>query len=309
MDSRKEAPHMTKIGFIGIGNMGRPMALNLHKAGFSVQVFDVSAAAMAEASKEGMRVAASIVDCVTDVDFVVTMLPSGKHVEELYLGKKGILETVRAGTVLIDSSTIAPVTAQKVGKAAVATNPGKKLEILDAPVSGGTGGAMAGTLTFMVGGNAETFAKAKPILEKMGKNIFHCGESGTGQITKICNNMLLAIHMIGTSEAINLGRNAGIDPKTLSAVMAQSSGRNWSLEVYNPLPGVMENSAATRGYTGGFAVDLMAKDLVLAQEAALQTQTATPLGKVALDLYRMQSRAGKGGLDFSSIIQFLQPEA
>lgn len=291
------------VGFIGIGNMGRPMAQNLAKAGYQVTVFDLSPAALKAATDAGLKVAHSIADCVKGAQFVITMLPSSPHVEALYGSEGKLLELAPKGAVLIDSSTIAPASAQKVAQEASK----KAFEMIDAPVSGGTAGAAAGTLTFMVGGAEATFKKAQPLLQKMGKNIFHCGASGTGQITKICNNMLLAIHMIGTSEAINLGRNAGIDPKKLSEVMAQSSGRNWSLELYNPLPGVMENAPASRGYSGGFAVDLMAKDLGLAQEAALATQTATPLGKMALDLYRMQSRNGGGGLDFSSILEFLQP--
>lgn len=292
------------VAFIGIGNMGRPMAQNLAKAGYQVSVFDLSPAAIKAATEAGLKVATSIADCVKNAQFVITMLPSSPHVEGLYGDEGKLLELVPKGAVLIDSSTIAPASAQKVAAEAIK----KGFEMIDAPVSGGTAGAAAGTLTFMVGGSDATFKKAQPLLQKMGKNIFHCGANGTGQITKICNNMLLAIHMIGTSEAINLGRNAGIDPKKLSEVMAQSSGRNWSLEVYNPLPGVMESAPASRGYSGGFAVDLMAKDLGLAQEAALATQTATPLGKMALDLYRMQSRNGKGGLDFSSILEFLQPK-
>lgn len=291
------------VAFIGIGNMGRPMAQNLAKAGYQVTVFDLSPAALKAATDAGLKVAHSIADCVKGAQFVITMLPSSPHVESLYCGEGKLLELAPKGAVLIDSSTIAPASAQKVAQEASK----KVFEMIDAPVSGGTAGAAAGTLTFMVGGAEATFKKAQPLLQKMGKNIFHCGASGTGQITKICNNMLLAIHMIGTSEAINLGRNAGIDPKKLSEVMAQSSGRNWSLEVYNPLPGIMEAAPASRGYSGGFAVDLMAKDLGLAQEAALATQTATPLGKMALDLYRMQSRNGAGGLDFSSILEFLQP--
>jgi 3-hydroxyisobutyrate dehydrogenase len=292
------------VGFFGIGNMGLPMALNLHKSGCQVHVFDLSELALKKAAEGGLNVAASVSECVRNADFVVSMLPSGRHVEDLYLGREGILTQVKPNTLLIDSSTISPASAQKVAKAALEKN----LDLLDAPVSGGTAGAAAGTLTFMVGGESRAFEKAQPMLKKMGKNIFHCGASGTGQVTKICNNMLLAIHMIGTSEAINLGRNAGIDPKKLSAIMGQSSGRNWSLEVYNPFPGVMESSPASRGYTGGFSVDLMAKDLGLAQEVALGTQTITPLGKIVLDLYRLQSRAGQGQLDFSSILQYLQPE-
>jgi 3-hydroxyisobutyrate dehydrogenase len=177
--------------------------------------------------------------------------------------------------------------------------------MIDAPVSGGTGGAQAGTLTFIVGGSQQDFERAQPILECMGKNIFHAGESGAGQVAKICNNMLLAIHMIGTSEALNLGTRHGLEPAVLSEIMQKSSGRNWSLEVYNPYPGVMENVPSSREYQGGFAVDLMTKDLGLAAEAGLESKTSTPLGNTALNLYRMWSEAGNGKIDFSSIINFL----
>jgi 3-hydroxyisobutyrate dehydrogenase len=227
------------------------------------------------------------------------MLPSGKHVSDLY--SEEFISSLQSNTLLIDSSTIDAVTARSVATLAVS----KGCRMIDAPVSGGTGGAQAGTLTFIVGGTQEDFERAKPILECMGQNIFHAGDSGAGQVAKICNNMLLAIHMIGTSEALNLGIRHGLDAKVLSEIMQKSSGRNWSLEVYNPYPGVMENAPASKEYTGGFAVDLMAKDLGLAAEAGLETRTATPLGNTALNLYRMWSEAGNAKIDFSSIIQFL----
>lgn len=291
-----------KIAFIGVGNMGSPMAANLVKAGFTVSVYDLSAAAVEATVKLGAHKASSIADCVKDKDVVISMLPSSPHVLKLYLEEAKILELVKAGTLLVDCSTIAPEAARKVARAAEA----QKLEMVDAPVSGGTGGALAGTLSFMVGGTAATFQKVKPILEKMGKNIFHAGDAGAGQVAKICNNMLLAIHMIGTAEALNLGIANGMDPKKLSEIMKQSSGRNWSLEVYNPVPGVMENVPSAKDYQGGFAVDLMAKDLGLATEAALATQVPTPLGSLARDLYRLHSRNGAGRLDFSSILKLVK---
>ncbi len=227
------------------------------------------------------------------------MLPSGKHVAELYTEE--FIRQLKPDTLLIDSSTIDAVTARSVAQLAAS----KGCRMIDAPVSGGTGGAQAGTLTFIVGGKQEDYEKARPVLKCMGQNIFYAGTSGAGQVAKICNNMLLAIHMIGTSEAINLGIKNGLDPKILSEIMQKSSGKNWSLEVYNPYPGVMENAPASREYSGGFAVDLMTKDLGLAAEAGLESKTSTPLGNTALNLYRMWSDAGNGKIDFSSIIQFL----
>ena len=295
---------MSKIGFIGIGNMGKPMAINLHKAGNEVTVFDVNVDAIRSAAELGLKAGTSVAHTVKDADFVITMLPSSPHVEKLYLGDGQLLTHAPKAALLIDCSTIATAVAQKVATDAAS----KGFNMLDAPVSGGTNGATAGTLTFMVGGSATNFANAQPIFAKMGKNIFHAGESGAGQTAKMCNNMLLAIHMIGTAEAINLGVNCGMDPKKLCEIMSQSSGRNWSLEVYNPFPGLMPNAPASKNYEGGFAVDLMAKDLGLATEAALATQTSIPLGDSARDLYRIHSRHGAGRLDFSSILEFLQPK-
>jgi len=291
----------TKIAFIGVGNMGSPMAHNLVKATFEVSVFDVMPEALKTAAAFGARPAGSVADCVKGADYVITMLPSSPHVLKLYIDETKLIDLLPKGTTLIDCSTIAPEAARKVELAARA----KGLEMVDAPVSGGVGGAVAGTLSFMVGGKATTFERVKAILAKMGKNIFHAGESGSGQVAKICNNMLLAIHMIGTSEALNLGVANGMDPKKLSEIMGQSSGRNWSLEVYNPYPGVMENVPSSKGYQGGFAVDLMAKDLGLATEAALATLSSTPMGSLARDLYRLHSKLGNGRLDFSSIRELL----
>jgi 3-hydroxyisobutyrate dehydrogenase len=290
---------MAKIAFIGLGNMGSGMAANLVKKGHQVKGYDLSEIALKSLSDCGGIACISAKDAAQDSEVVITMLPSGKHVSDLY--SEEFISSLQSNTLLIDSSTIDAVTARSVATLAVS----KGCRMIDAPVSGGTGGAQAGTLTFIVGGTQEDFERAKPILECMGQNIFHAGDSGAGQVAKICNNMLLAIHMIGTSEALNLGIRHGLDAKVLSEIMQKSSGRNWSLEVYNPYPGVMENAPASKEYTGGFAVDLMAKDLGLAAEAGLETRTATPLGNTALNLYRMWSEAGNAKIDFSSIIQFL----
>jgi len=289
------------IVFIGLGNMGLPMAQNLVKAGFAVSGHDLVPASVDKLIASGGVSSADSMAAVAVAKVVITMLPASKHVEGLYLSDKGILAHARAGTLLIDCSTIAPEAARKVASAAQA----KGFAMLDAPVSGGTGGAAAGTLTFMVGGSTEAFAQAKPYLEKMGKAIFHAGASGSGQTVKVCNNMLLGILMIGTAEAIRLGMANGMDAKVLSEVMSKSSGRNWALEVYNPCPGVMETAPASKGYAGGFGVDLMLKDLGLAVENALTTGSSVPLGALARNLYDIHSKSGAGGLDFSSIFNLL----
>ncbi len=292
----------TKIAFIGLGNMGKPMAINLQKAGHSLCVYDLNQAAVAELKTHGASAATSVAQAVSQADVCITMLPSSPHVQSVYVGEGQLLAHAKKGALLIDCSTISPQVAKEV--AAQAQKSG--FEMIDAPVSGGVGGATAGTLTFIVGGKTNSFEKAKPILSHMGKNIFHAGENGSGQVAKICNNMLLAIHMIGSSEAINLGIANGIDPKTLSDIMKVSSGGNWSLEKYNPHPGIMEGVPASRQYAGGFGVDLMSKDLGLAMEAALHTKTNTPLGALAQQIYSLHSCAGNGQLDFSSVIQFLK---
>jgi 3-hydroxyisobutyrate dehydrogenase len=229
---------------------------------------------------------------------VITMLPSSPHVKTVYLGSDGVLAGVRPSVTLIDSSTIDPHTAREV--AVLAAQHGNPMA--DAPVSGGTGGAEAGTLTFMVGGDAGVFENIAPVLRHMGKNIVHCGESGTGQVAKICNNLLLGITMIGVSEAMNLGTALGIDAKVLAGIINTSSGRCWSSDTYNPYPGVMENVPAARGYTGGFGADLMLKDLGLAVDAAKLSKQPAVLGALAQQLYQMFSAQGAGGQDFSAII-------
>ena len=284
---------MSQIAFIGLGNMGGPMAQNMLKAGYQVTVFDLSPTAIQTLANAGATVATSAQDAVRNANIVISMLPASRHVEALYLGENGLLAHIPKGTLVIDCSTIAAQTAINVAK--VATSLG--LTMLDAPVSGGTGGAIAGTLTFIVGGEATDLERARPILTAMGKNIFHAGGHGAGQTAKICNNMLLGIQMIGTAEALALGVANGLDPHVLSDIMVKSSGRNWSLELYNPYPGVMENVPASRGYSGGFGVDLMLKDLGLATETALNAQASIPLGEMARNLYALHSKAGAGGLD------------
>lgn len=287
------------VAFIGLGNMGLPMALNLIKAGFSVSGHDLVASQVEKFVAGGGVTEADSMAAVAKAKVVITMLPASRHVESAYLGGQGILARAKAGTLLIDCSTIAPDSARKVAAAAIE----RGFTMLDAPVSGGTAGAAAATLTFMVGGPEQGLAAARPYLEKMGKAIFHAGASGAGQTVKMCNNMLLGIQMIGTCEAIRLGMANGLDPKMLSEIIGKSSGRNWALEVYNPCPGVMENVPASRGYSGGFGVDLMLKDLGLAVENALSSGSSVPLGALARNLYNMHSQSGSGGLDFSSIFQ------
>ncbi|SAI10630.1 3-hydroxyisobutyrate dehydrogenase [Bordetella trematum] len=294
---------MSSIAFIGLGNMGAPMALNLVKAGHALTVFDLSPNAVRQLTDAGARAAASAADAIKGADIVITMLPASKHVEGVYL-EQDLLGQIGAGTLVIDCSTIAPDSARKVAQAAQA----RGLEMIDAPVSGGTGGAAAGTLTFIVGGPQAALERARPVLEKMGKNIFHAGDAGAGQVAKICNNMLLGILMAGTAEALALGVANGLDPKVLSDIVAKSSGRNWATELYNPWPGVMEHAPASKGYAGGFGVDLMLKDLGLAAESALSSRSAIPLGELARNLYSLHSNGGSGGLDFSSIVNLYASE-
>lgn len=293
---------MSKIAFIGLGNMGAPMALNLVKAGHEVAVFDLVAAAMEAVVKAGARGARSAADAASGAQVVISMLPASQHVESLYLGENGLLTCIADGALVIDCSTIAPQAARKVAEAALA----RGLDMVDAPVSGGTGGAVAGTLTFIVGGEAAVFERARPVLEQMGKNIFHAGASGAGQVAKIANNMMLGIQMAGAAEALALGVANGLDPVVLSDIISKSSGRNWAFELYNPWPGVMESAPAARGYAGGFGVDLMLKDLGLAAEAAMGSRAVVPLGELARNLYALHSAQGNGKLDFSSIVNLIR---
>ncbi len=292
-----------KIGFVGLGNMGNPMARNLIRNGHAVKGYDVVPALLDKAVSQGVARATSVADCVAGSEVVITMLPSSPHVRSVYANETGVLAHAKPGMLLIDSSTIDPLTAREVAFDALA----KGIAMVDAPVSGGTGGAEAGTLTFMVGGDAKHYEAAKAILVAMGKNIVHCGGSGNGQVAKICNNMMLAIEMIATSEGMTLAAKLGMDPKVFAGIVNTSSGRCWSSDTYNPYPGVLENAPASRGYSGGFGADLMLKDLTLVTEAAKQAKVPVLLGAIAQQVYQKHSADGHGGKDFSSVIlQYLK---
>ncbi|MEO9335101.1 3-hydroxyisobutyrate dehydrogenase [Ectopseudomonas guguanensis] len=290
---------MTQIAFIGLGHMGLPMARNLLKAGYPLKVFDLVRSAVDTLAGEGAVAAESAADAGDQAQVVISMLPASRHVEGLYLGEEGLLARLPAGTLVIECSTIAPESARKVHAAARE----RGVALLDAPVSGGTAGAAAGTLTFMVGGEAQALEKARPILTAMGRNIFHAGPDGAGQVAKVCNNQVLAVQMIATAEAMALGVANGLEPAVLAEIMRQSSGGNWTLEKYNPWPGVMESAPASKGYSGGFMAELMAKDLGLAQETASHSGNSTPMGALALQLYRLLLKQGKGKQDFSVVQQ------
>lgn len=287
-----------KIGFIGLGHMGNPMARNLIKHGHKLKVYDVVPDLVRKLTEAGAAAAESIPAAAHDVDMVITMLPSSPHVRNVYSTRGGLLDAIAPGTLLIDSSTIDPITSREVAIDAG----GKNCPMVDAPVSGGVGGAEAGTLTFMVGGEASAFETAKPVLQCMGKNIVHCGGAGNGQVAKICNNMMLAIEMIATSEGMTLAAKLGMDPKVFAGIVNTSSGRCWSSDTYNPYPGVLENVPASRGYSGGFGADLMLKDLTLVTDAAKVAKQPVLLGALAQQIYQKHSADGHGGKDFSSVI-------
>lgn len=299
---------MATIAFIGLGNMGAPMAANLVRNGHDVSVFDLIPEAVSALAALGAKAAASAEQACSGAEFVISMLPAGKHVESLYLDQ-GLLDVVPASAILVDTSTIDADTARKLS--AAASRQGKSM--VDAPVSGGVAGAAAGTLSFMCGAaDPEVFEKVKPLLLDMGKNVFLAGGPGAGQVAKACNNMLLSILMIGTSEALNLGAKNGLDPAVLSDIMLASSGKNWVLEVYNPCPGLMANAPASRDYEPGFMSELMLKDLRLAMAAADDSKAVTPLGDLACDLYSRHVSQGMAKKDFSSIFQTvenLKPES
>jgi len=293
---------LQSLGFIGLGNMGSHMARNLLKAGHPLVVFDLNSAAVDAAKNAGATAVASPKAVAERCDTIITMLPSSPHVLDVYLNSKdAIIHGLRPRTLCIDSSTIDPDTSRQV--AAVVDK--KNAFMVDAPVSGGVGGAEQATLTFMVGGGAEAFQAAQPILKLMGKNIVHCGASGTGQVAKICNNLILSISMVAVSEGMNLGVKLGMDPGKLAAIINTSSGRCWSSDSYNPCPGVMPNVPSSRGYTGGFGVDLMKKDVGLAVAAAARANANLPMGALSHQLYSLLSAQGYGQRDFSSIYEYL----
>jgi 3-hydroxyisobutyrate dehydrogenase len=288
-----------KIGFVGLGHMGGPMVANLLKAGHTVTAFDLSAPALDEAKRAGASLASSPRVAAEGAEVVITMLPAAAHVKAVYLNDDGVLAGVAKGVPLIDSSTIDPATARLVADAAAKQgNP-----FADAPVSGGVVGAQAGTLTFMVGADEALFEKLRPVFAGMGKNMVRCGETGTGQVAKLCNNLLLGISMIGVAEAMQLGENLGIDPGKLASIINTSTGRCWSSDTCNPYPGIVETAPASRGYSGGFGADLMLKDLGLAVDAARSVKQPVMMGALAQQLYQSMSLQGLGGLDFSGIIK------
>ncbi|NVZ23498.1 3-hydroxyisobutyrate dehydrogenase [Pseudomonas costantinii] len=287
-----------KIAFIGLGNMGAPMARNLIKAGHALNLFDLNQTVLKELAELGGTISDSPRDAANGAELVITMLPAAAHVRSVWLGEDGVLASIGKGVPAVDCSTIDPQTIRDVAAAAAKIG----VTVADAPVSGGTGGASAGTLTFMVGATPELFATLQPVLAQMGRNIVHCGDVGTGQIAKICNNLLLGISMVGVSEAMALGDALGIDTQVLAGIINSSTGRCWSSDTYNPWPGVIETAPSSRGYTGGFGADLMLKDLGLATEAARQAKQPVILGAVAQQLYQSMSQRGEGGKDFSAII-------
>jgi 3-hydroxyisobutyrate dehydrogenase len=295
---------MARIGFIGLGNMGLPMAQNLLKAGHTLHGFDLNKAQVEKLVGAGGKAADSANAAVASVDVVLTMLPAGEHVRKVYLGESGILSAVSPGALLIDSSTIDVETARAV----IAAAESRGLAMLDAPVSGGVGGAQAGTLTFMVGGSDAAFARAKPILELMGKTIVHAGGPGNGQAAKICNNMILGVSMIVVSEAFVLAEKLGLDAQKLFDISSKSSGQCWSMTSYCPVPGLVPSSPANRDYQAGFTAAMMLKDLKLAQEAARAAGATTPLGAQAAEIYSRYAASGEAGRDFSGIIRFVRGE-
>jgi 3-hydroxyisobutyrate dehydrogenase len=290
---------MAKVAFIGLGNMGGPMAANLLKAQHQVTGFDLSASALNAIVDKGGKGAVSAAEAVKGAEVVITMLPAGKHVREVY--ETQVLPNAAKGALLIDCSTIDVDSARHV--AALADKAG--LEMIDAPVSGGVGGATAGTLTFMVGGPAAAFDKAKPFLQQMGKNIVHAGAAGNGQAAKICNNMILGVSMIAVSEGFMLAKRLGLDAQKLFDVASTSSGQCWSLTNYCPVPGPVPTSPANRDYQAGFTAAMMLKDLMLAQQAAQASGASTPLGAEAAQLFNLFVNAGNAGKDFSGIIRML----
>src|SRR6195256_3547861 len=293
---------MARIGFIGLGNMGLPMAQNLLRAGHAVAGFDLNAETSERLTASGGTRANSAAEVCRDAEIVITMLPAGEHVRDVYLGDAGVLAAAAPATLFIDSSTIDVETSRAVAQAAE----GRGLPMVDAPVSGGVAGAEAATLTFMVGGSSEAFARARPVLESMGKTIVHAGGPGTGQAAKICNNMILGASMIVVSEAFLLAEKLGLDAQRLFDIASKSSGQCWSMTSYCPVPGPVPTSPANRDYKAGFTAAMMLKDLKLAQDAAKAAGAETPLGADAAKIYGEYVEAGEGPRDFSGVIRFIR---
>lgn len=296
---------MASIGFIGLGNMGGPMARNLVQAGHRLRVYDLSASAVERVVEAGAEAASGVAAATQDADFVITMLPAGEHVREVYLGEDGVLAAAAPGTLLVDCSTIDVATAREMSVVAATAD----LDMLDAPVSGGVAGAEAATLTFMVGGSPHAFAAAQPILAAMGKTVIHAGSAGTGQAAKICNNLILGVSMIAVCEAFVLAEKLGLAAQTLFDVASRSSGQCWSLTSYCPVPGPVPGSPANRDYRAGFSAGMMLKDLRLAESAASQVAATTALGAEAAGLYAAFVARGEANTDFSGIITMIREGA
>jgi len=291
------------VGFIGLGNMGNGMAKNLLQKGEQVVAFDVDKASLDTAVAAGATPASSPAEVAASATRIVTMLPNNDIVRQVYTGSDGILGANKSGSLLIDSSTIDPAVSKELAEKSAMMG----AVFVDAPVSGGVNAAAAGTLTFMVGAPGESdFERARDVLEMMGKNITHCGAVGTGQAVKICNNMLLAVSMIGVSETMNLGINLGLDKKLLAQILSSATGRCWSVDTYNPVPGVMDNVPSSNDYKGGFGSALMLKDLGLSQDAASRTESATPLGTLAHEIFKEMCKSGFAEKDFGSAFQYIK---
>ena len=292
----------SKIGFLGFGNMGSHMAINLIKKGHNLMLYDLSKENTDKAKEIGVNIMSSPKEVSQSAEIVITMLPAGQHVKSAYLGESGLFEGARSGSIFVDCTTCEPNVSLLIASEAYKVN----ATYLDSPVSGGVGSARDAKLTFMVGGPKEGLEKVRHLLNIMGKNVIHCGEVGMGEAAKICNNMMLGISMIGTSEAMSLGIALGIDPNKLASVLNVSSGRSWCSDTYNPCPGVIEGVPSSNEYKGGFATALMKKDLALSQNIANELDLATPLGASSLHLYRMLCKKGFGTKDFSYVFKFLQ---
>lgn len=294
-----------KIGFIGLGHMGRPMASNLKKAGFDLWVYDLMPGPVKALEAEGARVGRSVLELAREVDAVITMLQTDDQVSKVCGGGEGVFAHLRPGALYLDCSTISVMGSRALHQEAKA----RRIDMVDAPVSGGVMGAKAGTLTFMVGGEPHAFERARPLLEKMGKNIIHAGQAGNGQVAKACNNMILGISMIAVSEGFSLAESLGLDAKTFFKIASTASGQCWSMTSYCPVPGLVESAPSNRDYQPGFTAAMMLKDLKLSQEAAQSTAQVTPLGEAAMQLYAQFVGQGHGELDFSGIIKMLKASA
>jgi len=296
--------NQSTIGFIGLGNMGAPMALNLLKKDQKVFAYDVVASSCNKLSSAGATICSSPMEVASNCDKVITMLPNVSHVQEVYLGENGILKTVKPKSLLIDSSTIDP----SVSKQVAAVSESKFASFMDAPVSGGVPAATAGTLTFMVGGQEKKFEETKQILQLMGQRIVHCGSVGAGQAAKLCNNMLLATSMIATAESMNMGINLGLDPKLLAEILSSSTGRCWSVDTYNPVPGIFNGIPSSNNYDGGFGSALMLKDLLLCREAAKSSESDIQLAEKSIEVFEAVCKTKYGLKDFSSVYQYIKEQ-